>query len=426
MTDNYGQVHLTFEQYFSKTLTDVFGPFVALGGPEDYLPPEGAIRLYAKDNEWTERLDALARRAVCILVELGRSENLRWEFDYLRREGLQKKVFLVTQPSHEDSKFAWAYRGIFWRLKGIRAVSWQEFSTDLGKLGYDLKFEDPGPGSAIGFDDDGRGVLLTTQAQVPPQFVEPIRAWLVSGRIAGRCMLTECLSCNRRFHAATSADGKARDRFCHECDEGLSPAYRTLMRITPFLATAFGGLTFVVATAAPPGSWVQRSPLAAASVAALVASAIYVLVSKRHERKIALRVVAKYRKLAESGDAIAMFWLATMCRYGRKGLPKDDSRAVTWYRRAAEAGEAMAMVDLGVLYHTGDAGLSQDYGQALDWYRKGASAGDESAMYNIGYMYQHGQGELAVDESEAKNWYEKAANLGSALAKEKLERLQKT
>jgi hypothetical protein len=254
LTDSYDNVHLTFEQYFRGTLTEAFGPFVALGSPEDYLPPEGAIRLYAKDADWTQRLDDLARRAVCILVEVGHSENLRWEFEHLRREGLQRKLFVLTQPSHEDAKLTWMYRGMFWRLKGNRPVRWRDFSRDLGQLGYDLNFDDPGPGCVISFDEKSRGVLLTAHADLPPEFVEPIEAWLASGKLIGRYLTTQCLSCGRRFHTAASSDGQVRDRFCPDCDLGLTPAVQLFRRMTPLSSAVFGGALFVVVQAAPEQS----------------------------------------------------------------------------------------------------------------------------------------------------------------------------
>jgi len=41
---------ITLEKYLSAKITELIGPFVALGSPEDYLPPEGAARFYAEDK----------------------------------------------------------------------------------------------------------------------------------------------------------------------------------------------------------------------------------------------------------------------------------------------------------------------------------------------------------------------------------------
>jgi hypothetical protein len=241
MADSYGDVHLTFEQFFYATLTEAFGLFVALGSPEDYINPEGANRIYVGDTDWKARVNDLAGRAVCIVVELGKSQSLRWELENLRRQGLQKKLFVVTQPSHDGAKFAWAFWGMIYRLKGIRSVTWREFAGDLSVLGYVLDFEDPGPGSVIGFDGNSRGILLTTQAELPEDFVRPMIAWIEREEHAGRHILAKCLSCRRSFHAAMWEDGKVRDRFCKSCDEGLNPAEAFLKRHRVlFVANACG------------------------------------------------------------------------------------------------------------------------------------------------------------------------------------------
>jgi hypothetical protein len=182
--DGYGNVHLPFEQYFEKELNEKLGTFVALGSPEDYLAPEGAMRIYAKDTDWTEWVQDFAKRAKCILVEYGRSENLCWEFEHLRHEGLQQKLFVLTQPSHRDARFSWAVRNTLSRLKGIRPVQWREFSRDLDQLGYSLDFQDPGAGCVIVFDENGQGVLLATESELPPDYVQPICDWL-GGRNPG-------------------------------------------------------------------------------------------------------------------------------------------------------------------------------------------------------------------------------------------------
>jgi uncharacterized OB-fold protein len=425
IADSYGHVHLTFEQFFYATLTEAFGPFVALGSPEDYINPEGAMRIYAEDTDWKDRVTDLAGRAACIVVELGESQNLRWEFEHLRRQGLQKKLFVVTQPSHDGARFAWAFRGAIWRLKGIPSVSWREFASDLGALGYHLDLEDPEPGSVIGFDENARGILLTTQAELPDDFVEPMIAWLLRGERAGRHIRTQCLSCGRSFSAAMWEDGNVRDRFCKSCDEGLNPAERFLKRRGVLLITVSSVILLTLVPMAPD-SWFEERRFWPFVAAIAVGSAIFGQFSDLYQRRIGKRVAGKYRLLAESGDAFAMCYLGLFYEAGAKGLRKDHQEAVHWLRRAADAGDGMAMYHLGLYYHKGDAGLQQDGLQALNWYSKAASAGSTSAMNNIGYLYEYGEGGVARDNSEARNWYEKAANLGNTVARENLEDLQQS
>ncbi len=55
----------------------------------------------------------------------------------------------------------------------IPPVAWHTFADELESLGYELSFDDPGPGSLITFDAHGRQVILTTEADLPEEFIEP-------------------------------------------------------------------------------------------------------------------------------------------------------------------------------------------------------------------------------------------------------------
>jgi hypothetical protein len=51
---------VTFEQYLGAEFARQLGPFVALGNPLDSVPPEGAVRSYAPDEDWQRHFCALA------------------------------------------------------------------------------------------------------------------------------------------------------------------------------------------------------------------------------------------------------------------------------------------------------------------------------------------------------------------------------
>ena len=51
--------------------------------------------------------------------------------------------------------------------------------------------------------------------------------------------------------------------------------------------------------------------------------------------------LAKFRPLAEQGDADAQFYMGGMYATGR-GVPQDYQEAVKWFRKAAEQGHAGA------------------------------------------------------------------------------------
>jgi hypothetical protein len=173
-------IGLTLEEYLGDAVARSIGPFVALGSPEDYVSPKGASRVYTKDEEWKTQLDDLARKAACIIVEVSKSDNLRWELEHLRAERLQEKLFVLTRPSTKPSNMAWVYWGLLWRLKGIRTVTWPEFAAYMAKLEYEIDIVDPGPGAVVGFDKRNKAVVLANGANWPEEFVDPIVASIIA------------------------------------------------------------------------------------------------------------------------------------------------------------------------------------------------------------------------------------------------------
>ena len=208
----------TFEEYFADALKQTIGPLVALGSPEDYVAAEGAKRLYAKDSDWTEHVGLLARKAAAILVEVGASANLRWEFEFLRHERLHEKLFIVTRPSTEGKWLAWAFWRLVWRIEGVPNVTFRQFAADLQPLGYDLTAVEPRPGSVIAFGADGKALLLTTGAVWPGDFVTPIRDWIADRRISGRSIAVACTRCGRTVYAFPADADQPRE--CRDCRYG--------------------------------------------------------------------------------------------------------------------------------------------------------------------------------------------------------------
>ncbi len=120
-------VSLPLDEYLRGAVTSQIGPFLALGNPQDYFTPAGAVRTYFKDDQWMKEFGELAQRAACLLVEAGESSNLRWELQYLRRSNLHHKVIVVT--CHRSNPY-----GSFWlrlasRMAGIPQVTWESFSN---------------------------------------------------------------------------------------------------------------------------------------------------------------------------------------------------------------------------------------------------------------------------------------------------------
>ena len=99
------RVEVPFEQYFHHSIETRLGLFVALGSPEDYVPPHGAVRHYASDETWQPELTRLAKQARCIIAEVNTAGNLHWEFEHRRSKGYQKKLFFFSVP--EDAAAPW-------------------------------------------------------------------------------------------------------------------------------------------------------------------------------------------------------------------------------------------------------------------------------------------------------------------------------
>jgi len=178
--DTANRTAVTFEQYFAAAVNERIGPFVALGSPEDYLPPEGAAREYAEDRSWMDEFAVLSSRAACILMEVDDSSNLQWELASLRRAGMQQRLFVLTRPREMRGwknmriMFGRKVYKLLARLKGLRPVSWSAFVAAVSPLGYAFPEIDPGPGAVIAIDANGNALILAQGAVAPENYLEPI------------------------------------------------------------------------------------------------------------------------------------------------------------------------------------------------------------------------------------------------------------
>jgi len=237
------RVEIPFEQYFRRSIETRLGPFVALGSPEDYVPPHGAVRHYATDETWQPELARLAKQAGCIVAELNTAGKLRWEYEHLRSKGYQKKLFFFSMP--EDAAAPW--RSALGRALGrivrglVPPVPWKTFAAELGSLRYELSPDDPGPGSLITFDGHGHQVLLTTEADLPEEFIEPLEAWLMHKEKSGRCTPVSCTTCACTFHVHAQ-NAETTPLLCRRC---RSP-HRSSRRVAGgILATGMGVFGFL-------------------------------------------------------------------------------------------------------------------------------------------------------------------------------------
>ncbi len=85
----------TIEQFLGN-----YGPVIAIGRPGESVPPAGAAREYVPNDQWRGRVRALIDQAGVVVVVLGETEGLRFEYETLLEMGALGKLITVFPP-HE-------------------------------------------------------------------------------------------------------------------------------------------------------------------------------------------------------------------------------------------------------------------------------------------------------------------------------------
>jgi uncharacterized protein len=147
--------------------------------------------------------------------------------------------------------------------------------------------------------------------------------------------------------------------------------------------------------------------------------------SAAFDRKDYATALKEFTVLAEQGDALAAFYVATL--FNQQGLYKlDPVEATKWYKMAAERGHPASARIMGYRYLNALGGVSKDEAQAVRWFKRAADLGDTQAQtsFNLGVMYHLGQG-VDKDTNEAEKWFLKAQTMGHPNATEALKGLKK-
>jgi hypothetical protein len=146
----------TFEEYLMIAISKQVGPLVALGNPEDDLPPVGAAREYVRDDKWTVQFEQVSEAAQYILMEVTMSQGLEWELNSLSVRRLGDKLLIFTPP---NPKSGWRYYFVqitrciphaFYRTY-LQHQSWDDFGKFMLTTGFHVMDRDPGPGAILGF-----------------------------------------------------------------------------------------------------------------------------------------------------------------------------------------------------------------------------------------------------------------------------------
>jgi hypothetical protein len=77
------------------------GPVIALGAPGERAAPIGAARSYHSDDEWQGAVVEMLGAASRVVMILGPTENIAWEFAKVREMSIVDKLIVVFPPTTE-------------------------------------------------------------------------------------------------------------------------------------------------------------------------------------------------------------------------------------------------------------------------------------------------------------------------------------
>ncbi len=122
-----------------------------------------------------------------------------------------------------------------------------------------------------------------------------------------------------------------------------------------------------------------------------------------------------YILAADSGHAVAQYYVYLFEMLGLGGAPFDPNTAMSYLRSSAENGYAAAQFELGFSYAMYDPS-PECYANAAVWYEKAAAQGYGMAQNNLGNLYYHGNG-VPTDYQKACQLFQAAAAQGIPEAK---------
>lgn len=146
------------EQQLTRELRKV-GPVIAIGRPDEKLPPLGAARFYVSHDLWQKKVAEVAEESQLVLVATGTTEGLQWELSHLTTQVPAERLIL------------WLHPHLLRISAAQREVEWQKFLAGPGKL-----FPKPLP-STLG---EARFIFFTPNWEPVP--VAPQAALIPSSR----------------------------------------------------------------------------------------------------------------------------------------------------------------------------------------------------------------------------------------------------
>lgn len=124
-------------------------------------------------------------------------------------------------------------------------------------------------------------------------------------------------------------------------------------------------------------------------------------------------------RLAESGDAMAQYYLGRWYSSDGLGGYTPTEKSIPWYKKAADQGYADAYDGLGEAYEDG-SGVTKSQQESLKWYQKAfqarqklAEQGDKDAQFELAMMLVDDQKGVKEADKAALAWIKKADDSGN-------------
>jgi len=189
----------------------------------------------------------------------------------------------------------------------------------------------------------------------------------------------------------------------------VGPSLQDLPSVTAAVNAEPEEAHFAAASPAGEVSLFQSSSLSTGSIPANLPAAGQFIVDPATIKDIPADAPGTLQQAALSGDAAALFEIASRAADGR-GMAKDMSAAARLFERSAQAGLPPAQERLAMMYEKGD-GVPLDLKQAAFWYERAALGGNIRAMHNLATLIASGKNGKP-DYAAALRWFGEAAESG--------------
>lgn len=101
--------HTSFEQVLTSE-SEALGPSIAIGEPGEKLPPLGAARAYLQNEDWQTTVRQLMDEAALLVIVLGATEGLDWEFRTAIESVNKQDSLIVMVPPLKRSALEFTWR----------------------------------------------------------------------------------------------------------------------------------------------------------------------------------------------------------------------------------------------------------------------------------------------------------------------------